>query len=189
MFITVIAVCLVAFAGCNNTNKTDKFGEKLEKNRNFEMEVTMVVPFLGTLAYTVKADGNKTYNSEFMGSEEEYTETIGDTVYTYKKSEDGVWTKDEGEKIVEDEESTTESEDVIELFKGDNYEYSKDKKGYVMKSDVNTDVMGGMKSVVIVFNDNGCTITGDLVENGIQVAVTMKITNVGKTKVELPEVK
>lgn len=58
-----------------------------------------------------------------------------------------------------------------------------------MKSDVNTDVMGGMKSVVIVFNDNGCTITGDLVENGIQVAVTMKITNVGKTKVELPEVK
>lgn len=189
MFITVIAVCLVAFAGCNNTNKTDKFGEKLEKNRNFEMEVTMVVPFLGTLVYTVKADGNKTYNSEFMGSEEEYTETIGDTVYTYKKSEAGVWTKDEGEKIVEDEESTTESEDVIELFKGDNYEYSKDKKGYVMKSDVNTDVMGGMKSVVIVFNDNGCTITGDLVENGIQVAVTMKITNVGKTKVELPEVK
>lgn len=163
MFITVITVCLVAFAGCNNTNKIDKFGEELEKNRNFEMEVTMVVPFLGTLVYTVKADGNKTYNSEFMGSEEEYTETIGDTVYTYKKSEDGVWKKDEGEKIVEDEESTTESEDVIELFKGDNYEYSKDKKGYVMKSDVNTDVMGGMKSVVIVFNDNGCTITGDLV--------------------------
>ena len=138
--------------------------------------------------YSIKAIRQKYPNTPNNDSDV-YTETIGDTVYTYKKSEDGVWTKDEGEKIVEDEESTTESEDVIELFKGDNYEYSKDKKGYVMKSDVNTDVMGGMKSVVIVFNDNGCTITGDLVENGIQVAVTMKITNVGKTKVELPEVK
>ncbi len=182
----IILICTIAFVGCNSTDKINKFGDKLSKSNNCEVNLIMEVPVFGTVEMKMKVDGNKSYTSEYMGEPAEFTETIDGIIYTYTKS-GSKWQKDSGVAKTEDNTPMGESEEFLSLFNGENYEYSKDKKGYVLKDNASVDFMG-MTSILMVIDGNDCTITGVVPDEEATMKVTIKIINVGKTTVELPTV-
>ncbi len=119
----VILIAVIALAGCNSTKKIDRFYEKLNETENLTIVMEMTIPVAGKVAFTVEGDGNKGHMSAFMEEAEQYVETVGDIEYVYTKNPFGNWIKTEQAASETDDYAASEFEEV---FKSENYSYSKD---------------------------------------------------------------
>jgi hypothetical protein len=134
----------------------------------------------------MRQDGNKSYTSGMLGDSEEYTEIVGDTKYTYKKTL-GAWTK---EQDTYKEETTDSGNDFAEFFNSENYKYSRDLKKFVLKDNANVEFLDGMESSSLTLEIEGdkCTITGEVNSDGLVMPFTIVFKGINETTITLPEV-
>ena len=99
-FITLCAVALMACvcvftAACTpDVDEITEFAEKIENADSMEVVMTMSVPMIGDVEYTMKYDDNKAYTSAVMGSPAQFVEYVNDEMYyTYTESANG-WVKE-----------------------------------------------------------------------------------------------
>lgn len=177
----VICAC-VLFWGCSSKNEIAEYKNKMTAAQNCQISITMDVPVFGTIKLTEKVDGNLSYRSETILTEEEYEEKVGENVYTYKKGEDGKWTK-----ILKDkEEKNDDSFDVDKIFDPDQYEKVKEEKHTYRQKKSST--IDGFDSLVITIEKDTCLINGNITMEGLVYKVTIQISNLGKIKLTLPQI-
>lgn len=184
LFIT-LACCMSIMLGvtsCNAKHPIEEFKSKMDAAGNYQISITMSeVPFFGTITTVTKVDGNIQYSLAAMFDTEEYTETVGNTVYKYTKNENGVWSKaldtDENDNTAGADSKTLET-----LFNPANYE-KVDEKTYKQKSDVSFD---DFRDVVMTLEGDLCTIEMVSLEEGY--GVKFVISEVGKIELTLPPV-
>ena len=97
IIVLLMAISLFAMVGCHSTKKIDKFGEKIVKDKNYEVTMEMSIPFVGTVVTTTKMDGNKCYVSGTMGDPAQFYEVRGSQKIVYTQTEDG-WERSEGRR-------------------------------------------------------------------------------------------
>ena len=176
--VLLIAICMV-LVSCNSTDKIDDFRKKLENADNCEMVVTMNVPLFGEITMISKIDGNKTWESAFMGNPETYTETNGGMTTTYTKTDSG-W-----EKTVE--ASVEEENSSFALLDSNNFEYSNKEKAYVLKDGTSVEFDGIVfTSAKLTIGKDSGKIEATAINEGMTMKVTIEFKNIGTTKVDLP---
>ena len=176
--VLLIAICMV-MVSCNSTDKIDDFRKKLEDADSCEMVVTMNVPLFGEITMISKIDGNKTWESAFMGNPETYTETNGEMTTTYTKTDSG-W-----EKTVE--ASVEEENSSFALLDSRNFEYSNKEKAYVLKDGASVEFDGIVfTSATLTIGKDSGKIEATAISEGMTMNVTVEFKNIGTTKVELP---
>ncbi len=188
----MISICLSMLAMITSCSllplkhPIEKFKEKMDKEQNYQVTLTMKdVPFLGTLTMTTQRDGNIGYTPAVLFSEEEYTETVGETKYKYTKNDNGKWIKSEVESV-EDDDSITGEDQMDDLFDPDNYEKVKDEKNtYKQKDDAD---FGEFKDIVMTVDDDSCVIKGNVISKGVTCPVTIEISKIGEIELTLPNV-
>lgn len=190
----LVAVMLVVVAGtgclilsaCNNHNpdQITRFGETLEEAESFEVICTMETPISG-FRYTIKVDGDKTYESAFMDSPAVYTEKIGSTIYTYTLRGD-TWVKTSAPVFATDEEEG--AEEYLPIFDGSNFVYSKEAEAFVLKEDAAI-LWSGMEFVTleIALGKNSCDLSGKVMSEGMLLDVELEFKNLNTTEIVLPE--
>ena len=171
LMIAVVIAMSFALSACNSVTKIDDFKEKLVNAASLELSFS--VEALGMeYSYTMKIDGDKAY---YVDSESEpyYTELKDDGyLYTYTKTADG-WVSDYGRYVSDTSDSDPVAEYALdELFNGKNYEYSREYKVYMARSDVD-----------IFFND----MQLKKIELRVPAKVEMVFKNIDSTVVTIPE--
>ena len=186
--IAVVIAMSFALSACNSVTKIDDFKEKLETAESLEFSISMEA--LGMeYSYTMKLDGNKAY---YVDSESEpyYTE-LKDAgyLYTYTKTADG-WVSDYGKYVPE----TSEDADPLagyafeELFNGKNYEYSREYKVYMARSDADISFDGTeLRKIELTLKDGNCNISASATVEGVPAKIEMVFKNIGSTVVTIPE--
>lgn len=189
LMIAVVIAMSFALSACNSVTKIDDFKEKLETAESLEFSVS--IEALGVMVYshTMKFDGNKAY---YAGSETEpyYTELKDDGyLYTYTKTADG-WESDYGKYVPE----TSEDADPLaeyafeELFNGKNYEYSREYKVYMARSDADISFAGTeLSKIELTLKDGNCNISASATVEGVPAKIEMVFKNIGSTVVTIPE--
>ncbi len=192
-FMAMFSLCLLVLitgASCSSKNPIKEFKEKMDKENNYELAVTMSdVPLFGSLSTTLKVDGNIQYTRASMFGEEveAYVETVDGVQYGYAKDEEGNWVKEKVDVTGDETSEMYDEEALNELFNPDNYEKVKGEKNtYKQKADVDLENFADVK---IVFKDDTCTIEMSSTAEGITMGVKFVFSNVGKVKLTLPEVK
>ena len=188
LMIAVVIAMSFALSACNSVTKIDDFREKLETAESLEFSISMEA--LGMeYSYTMKLDGNKAY---YVDSESEpyYTELKDDGhLYTYTKTADG-WVSDYGKYVPE----TSEDADPLagyaieELFNGKNYEYSREYKVYMARSDADISFAGTeLRKIELTLKDGNCNISASATVEGVPAKIKMVFKNIGSTVVTIPE--
>lgn len=187
MIIVVIAMSF-ALSACNSVTKIDDFKEKLENADSLEFSVSMEALGL-EYSYTMKIDGDKAY---YVDSESEsyYTELKEDGyLYTYTKTADG-WVSDYGRYVPETSEDADPLAEyaVEELFNGRNYEYSREYKVYMARSDADISFDGiALKKIELTLTGGKCTISATTTVDGVPAKVKMVFKNINSTVVSIPK--
>ena len=138
----------------------------------------------------MKIDGNKAY---YVDSESEsyYTELKDDGyLYTYTKTADG-WVRDYGRYVPETSEDADPLAEyaVEELFNGKNYEYSREYKVYMARSDADISFDGiTLKKIELTLKGGNCTISASTTVEGVPAKVEMVFKNIDSTVVTIPEI-
>ncbi len=187
MILTVAlsGVMLIACADANSPEKIDQFFEQMTESDSGTITMVISMGSYGTYSQTTKIEGNKSYVSAFMGAEPYFTETVDGYIYTYKKVGSS-WVKDEG---VAETGDLTGIETLVEMFNGDNYLYSAEKQCYVMKDNVIIDFSNmAISNGQIALEEDTCTFSGIVTEEGMSMSIAISISKVGSTTVTLPEV-
>ena len=188
LMIAVVIAMSFALSACNSVTKIDDFKEKLETAESLEFSISMEA--LGMeYSYTMKLDGNKAY---YVDSESEpyYTELKDDGyLYTYTKTADG-WVSDYGKYVPE----TSEDADPLagyafeELLNGKNYEYSREYKVYMARSDAGISFAGTeLSKIELTLKDGNCNISASATIEGVPAKIEMVFKNIGSTVITIPE--
>ena len=133
--IAIFIAMSFALSACNSVTKIDDFKEKIENAESIELSVS--IEALGMeYSYTMKIDGDKAYYAD-SETEPYYTEIKENGyLYTYTKTADG-WVSDYGRYVSDTSDNDPLAEYALdELFNGKNYEYSREYKVYMARSDV-----------------------------------------------------
>ena len=193
-FITLCAVALMAcvcvFTAACTPDVADitEFAEKIENADSMEVVMTMSVPMMGDVEYTMKYDDNKAYTSAVMGSPAQFVEYVTDEIYyTYTESANG-WVK-EGPNRVSGGTEVSSSDAFTDLFNAMNYEYSSDDKAFVKKDNASIGFEDMLfDSLELVLENNSCVFTGYTTIEGMICEISIEIKNLNSTEIELPEV-
>ena len=186
--IAIFIAMSFALSACNSVTKIDDFREKLETAESLEFSVSMEALDM-EYSYTMKIDGNKAY---YVDSESEsyYTELKDDGyLYTYTKTADG-WVSDYGRYVPETSEDADPLAEyaVEELFNGKNYEYSREYKVYMARSDADISFDGiTLKKIELTLKGGNCTISASTTVEGVPAKVEMVFKNIDSTVVTIPE--
>lgn len=184
-----LLLCLsMVFIGtsCSAKHPIEAFKEKMEQTGNYEMTVTMSdVPLLGTMTITTQVDGNIQHTPAVLFNNEQYTETIDNTVYTYTKNEDGTWEKTES-AAEEDSSDITKDENLDKLFDPNKYEAVKGEKNtYKQKKD---EVFGDFSDVTLSIGEDTCTFEMTSTSEGMTYGIKLVISKIGEIDLTLPAV-
>ena len=185
--IAVVIAMSFALSACNSVTKIDDFREKLETAESLEFSVSMEALDM-EYSYTMKIDGNKAY---YVDSETEpyYTELKEDGyLYTYTKTADG-WVSDYGKYVPDTSDNDPLAEYALdELFNGKNYEYSREYKVYMARSDVDISFDGiELRKIELALKGGNCTINASTTVEGVPAKVEMVFENIDSTVVTIPE--
>lgn len=168
-----------------------EFAEKVGKAGSYQMKISIEIPDVGTCTGEILAEGNLQYTSAiqcggYTISEEYYTETDGDMVYTYEKYKNGQWVRTED---IDDSSSTFGTQiwdpDNYEKVKGSDNTY-KQKEGVVFDTGILSDYV--IEDVVISVGEDSCILKMTMMFNGIACNTKMYISNLGNVSVTLPKV-
>lgn len=184
--ITILVVCVTVFAGCNSTSKIDKFREELSEAESLKMSITMEMPYYGRVKITTYVDDNKTYMPAYLDSPDVFTETEGvvTTVYT----DCGSYWKKETQYNIDDGEDG-EYDEFMQLFYGDNYEYSADDKAFKKKSNVILKYEGmEFDSLLLTIIDNSCQMVGQVNVDGVLMDCIIEITDINDVELVFDEI-
>ncbi len=170
---------------CNSIHPMTKFGAKLLRKQNFQMDVVLSgIPLFGSVAISCEVDGNIQHIPDGTFTSESYVETVDGKQYTYAKDENGKWTKTESENDILS--GMQDNEMLQKLVNPDNYELVEGKKNvYRQKDGVEFD---NCKNVVVTLEKNSCTIEMILYTDGMALDALIVISNIGKMNLELPKV-
>lgn len=186
--ILLLSVCLCSLFACGTKHPIDELRESIIDEKNAQITISLSdIPLFGSMQITTKVDGDKTYTSGVFGSSETYTEVKGDTVYTYAKDDDGNWKKTSEKADASKDTGMVSGDEMDVLFNSENYTQSKDDENkYFMKEDV---VLDGYSEITLTIIENGCIIEGKMNSEGFVYTMKMTFSNIGSTKITLPEVK
>lgn len=186
--IAIFIAMSFALSACNSVTKIDDFREKLETAESLEFSVSMEALDM-EYSYTMKIDGDKVY---YVDSESEsyYTELKDDGyLYTYTKTADG-WVRDYGRYVPETSEDADPLAEyaVEELFNGKNYEYSREYKVYMARSDADISFGGiELRKIELTLKGGNCTINATTTVDGVPAKVKMVFKNINSTVVSIPK--
>ena len=187
LMIAVVIAMSFALAACNSVTKIDDFKEKIENAESIELSFS--VEALGMeYSYTMKIDGDKAYYAD-SETEPYYTELKEDGyLYTYTKTADG-WVSDYGRYVSDTSDSDPLAEYALdELFNGKNYEYSREYKVYMARSDVDISFDGiELRKIELALKGGNCTINASTTVEGVPAKVEMVFKNIDSTVVTIPE--
>ena len=186
--LTLICLCVALLASCGAAHPIDKLEKSIMDEKNVQVDITMSdIPFFGTVQVTMKIDGNKTYTSGLFGESATYTETDGDTVYTYTQNDDEKWTKTSSTVTPSESDNIISDNDMSIIFDSENYTQSKDnEKKYIMNDDVTFE---GFSEITLTIIEDGCIVEGKLNSDGMVCGIKMTFHKIGETSITLPEVK
>ena len=184
----MVCVCVFAAACTPDVADITEFAEKIENADSMEVVMTMSVPMLGDVEYTMKYDDNKAYSSAVMGSPAQFVEYVTDEMYyTYTESANG-WVK-EGPMRGSGGTEVSSSDAFTDLFNAMNYEYSSDDKAFVKKDNASIGFEDMLfDSLELVLENNSCVFTGYTTIEGMTCEISIEIKNLNSTEIELPEV-
>lgn len=187
LMIAVVIAMSFALAACNSVTKIDDFKEKIENAESIELSFSVEALDM-EYSYTMKIDGNKAY---YVDSESEpyYTELKDDGyLYTYTKTADG-WVSDYGRYVSDTSDNDPLAEYALdELFNGKNYEYSREYKVYMARSDVDISFDGiELRKIELALKGGNCTINASTTVEGVPAKVEMVFKNIDSTVVTIPE--
>ena len=78
---------------------------------------------------------------------------------------------------------------VEELFNGKNYEYSREYKVYMARSDADISFDGiTLKKIELTLKGGNCTISASTTVEGVPAKVEMVFKNIDSTVVTIPEI-
>ena len=187
LMIAVVIAMSFALAACNSVTKIDDFKEKIENAESIELSFS--VEALGMeYSYTMKIDGDKAYYAD-SETEPYYTEIKEDGyLYTYTKTADG-WVSDYGRYVSDTSDNDPLAEYALdELFNGKNYEYSREYKVYMARSDVDISFDGiELRKIELALKGGNCTINASTTVEGVPAKVEMVFKNIDSTVVTIPE--
>lgn len=187
LMIAVVIAMSFALAACNSVTKIDDFKEKIENAESIELFVS--IEALGMeYSYTMKIDGDKAYYAD-SETEPYYTEIKEDGyLYTYTKTADG-WVSDYGRYVPDTSDNDPLAEYALdELFNGKNYEYSREYKVYMARSDADISFDGiTLKKIELTLKGGNCTISASTTVEGVPAKVEMVFKNIDSTVVTIPE--
>ena len=183
--ITICLTLLMTITSCSFNHPIEEFKEKMDKADSCQISMTMSnVPILGTYTITMKADGNITYTSATMVSEEMYTETVDDITYQYTKNSYGKWTKTKQQTT--ENTSAIDEDAILDLFNYKNYEKVKNEENtYKQKSNV---VIDGFENVKIALDDDSCIINATTISEGISYDIKIVISKINQIELTLPTI-
>ena len=187
LMIAVVIAMSFALSACNSVTKIDDFREKLETAESLEFSVSMEALDM-EYSYTMKIDGDKAYYAD-SETEPYYTEIKEDGyLYTYTKTADG-WVSDYGRYVSDTSDSDPVAEYALdELFNGKNYEYSREYKVYMARSDADISFDGiTLKKIELTLKGGNCTISASTTVEGVPAKVEMVFKNIDSTVVTIPE--
>lgn len=181
-------VCVFTAACTPDVDDITEFAEKIENADSMEVVITMSVPMMGDVEYTMKYDDNKAYTSAVMGSPAQFVEYVTDEMYyTYTESANG-WVK-EGPNRGSGGTEVSSSDGFTDLFNAMNYEYSSDDKAFVKKDNASIGFEDMLfDSLELVLENNSCVFTGYTTIEGMICEISIEIKNLNSTEIELPEV-
>lgn len=172
---------VLLLSGCNlKEDPLEKFIKKMETEQNFEMEATMDVPLFGKLKIVIQQDGNKSYTSASLFSDESFTEEVEGIVYEYSKNSQGEWVK-----------SVQETEDVdSDLPAVEELKYEDFTKGEDGKYTLNQEKASSYEvdSLIIELTEDGAIMTMEVSESGFVMSVIITISKIGEVTITLPEI-
>ena len=182
--VLVLSIALTLFLVFRQS-LAERLIKKIEKDGNYQIEATVNdIPLFGSISVKYMSDGNISYTSASLLTEEAYKEKSGDDVYVYTKTENGTWVKTkqaEGEDTLEDLKE--KYEDLLDLK---NYQKIKGQKNtYKLKDDVKLE---GFENVVATFDKGKCVVTCTVTIYGMQVNATIVVSEIGNVKLTLPKV-
>lgn len=187
--IALATVFLLMLFGCNSTDKIDKMYNTIVNADSMEIKISISYGELISFTKNTKMDENKVYSAAFLGEPEYYLEETNDVTYKYTKSLlTNKWTKAEYEEE-NGEDDITDSDEMKEIFNGDNYTYSKDLKAYVLNEGVTLDFEDmTIEKAEMTLGDNSCIVKTTSTYQGVNGTFEIKFLNIGTTEVTLPEV-
>ena len=171
---------VIALAGCKSKDPLKKFLDKMETEKNCEMEMVMQVPVLGKIKVISEVDGNKMHMSSFLDLGETYSEEVEGVTYQYSQALGGNWVKTVQEATAEDSEF-----DTVENLKFEDFTKGKDGK-YTLKEDKTASYK--VDSLVIELIKNGAIMTMEKAEQGMLMTIAITISKIGEVSVTLPTV-
>lgn len=190
--IAIFIAMSFALSACNSVTKIDDFREKLETAESLEFSVSVEALDM-EYSYTIKIDGDKAYYAAYFADfemEPFYTELKEDGyLYTYTHTADG-WVSDYGRYVPETSEDADPLAEyaVEELFNGKNYEYSREYKVYMARSDADiflNDMQ--LKKIELTLTGGNCTINATTTVDGVPAKVKMVFKNINSTVVSIPK--
>ncbi len=122
---------------------------------------------------THKRDGNATYTSAFRGAPEQYTETVSGVLYVYNAETENWEYADRAE----------DADSFAAFFDAASYGAKNALGRYPMLA---TKTPEGYEDVTLTITDEGCVIFCDIVRGNERAALTLRITDIGKTEIALP---
>ena len=187
LMIAIFIAMSFALSACNSVTKIDDFKEKIENAESIELSFS--VEALGMeYSYTMKIDGDKAYYAD-SETEPYYTELKEDGyLYTYTKTADG-WVSDYGRYVSDTSDNDPLAEYALdELFNGKNYEYSREYKVYMARSDADISFDGiELRKIELALKGDNCTINASTTVEGVPAKVEMVFKNIDSTVVTIPE--
>jgi len=164
----VAALSLTVLVGCVGTKPEDI--DKYYSNVGEKLNATIVYG-----DYLLESAKGKIHVTS--GKTEYYVEYTDAASYTYEKDSNGNWTKTADSKV---QKQYNPLDSVAVSWKGSDYTYSKDIKGFKCE----TTVLLITTVQTLVFDGNNCTATLKVGSASTSYAVS----KVGSTKVSLPKV-
>ena len=178
---------MLSAVSCTQVHPIQKFLLKMQSSKSYQISVTMEdIPFLGSISLTTKVDGDIQYIPETLINEEAYFQVSSDAQYLYTKNAKGEWTKTKTELDV-DVSEFYRNENILKLLDPDSYEAVEGKENvFKLKDDATFD---GFDEITITVKDESCTISAKTNLEGFEISVVIVVSEIGKVKLTLPEVK
>lgn len=185
--VIIMSMCAItALTACSQIGNINSSLDKLQ-NGNYTLEVHSEL-LQGVVESVRKYDGEKIY-LDYKGEQELYFDKISERYIDRYMMRGNQWVKDR----IRSSEMTFDITDnfaysALKIALTDREEkFSSDKKGYYLKEEYFKDVFGDVigNSAKIVRQDGATVIIAEY-NNG--KTDTIKIINIGKTKISLPKV-
>jgi hypothetical protein len=193
--VSMLCLSMLLMTSCSSSSDQhpiEEFAEKMAEADSYQVALTMSdVPFLGTISFTLKVDGNIEYMPETVFEPEQYIEKVGDIEYSYSKDDNGNWVKTQVEEEEEDSSDNSDDNALAQLFDPENYEPVEGKENtYQQKAGVSFEDLDGMQveDVVISIDDTSCTIEMTATIEGMVVGMKLVFSKIGEIELTLPTV-